>query len=915
MIRCKFLGRCLAALFVGVIWTSAYSEDSAKTTNTVQLDGNDYNVVLMDDVFQGDAVALPDNLTLQRVFVGKNGVPVTAGSTGVEVYRNVLGPIYSPGGVNGLIADDVQTTAANGCDMSYLEIAVFGGGNGTGPGFNVTQLKIFDRCPGQAGAVVLVDLLDGTPLSLPNNAGFLLTFDLELEVVSIPSDFWLGMAFSTAQAGWIGGASPTIGTSLNVIDVPTIRCNAVFSNPALYASMYADVFCATAETFFVGYKSEAPSGIFFGGGGCTSPATLGGCGDGINVNVNCEAGADDINPTVPNCQLRGYTVNVAGLGGAYDIEFELWTDDDSVADTGAPLAPIPGTRGCYHGAGNGFLEQAAFVFDGSVVLPPKFWLVWADNNLDAGPIESAALAEIGFSGDFFAIFDRGENPPAWDPNFFFNGCTDGDGDECGSFHITVQCLGVEPTGACCSGAGGTCSDNRLIGECGGGRWQPNVTCAAALFNPPCGTTACCKVDPNDSNQTVCDNVNPVLCVADGGDSTPGQFCATVECGFPGCIAAEGSCLTDHGTPGCMNNECCNLVCDVDPFCCNNMWDDTCVGTAEQVCPPQPPANDNREDAIEIQLGSTPFSTLSTTTDGPALPQSCSSGGSVTLGHDIWYEFNAQSTGLLTIDLCTGTDYDSRIAVYDSCIGAPNMVVSCDDDGCDPDPGTDPGIFTSISMLPVSAGQCYLLRVGGFGLGESGTGTIMMSENTEACPTSGSVAYVDPPSGVVDARQPHPVSSTTPRQGIRTFNVNAPTASNPIMCFELCETDDEGAPNTILTVLDPPGSYDITFTRTISVGAVSTLNYTGTNATGTFTSHPGNVNGNAVAGADDVLSLMNCLQGSIPSVDCPFGLYSADIDQNGARSVLDLARLLDVLNGAGALTPWNNTQKPASAGCP
>jgi hypothetical protein len=34
-------------------------------------------------------------------------------------------------------------------------------------------------------------------------------------------------------------------------------------------------------------------------------------------------------------------------------------------------------------------------------------------------------------------------------------------------------------------------------------------------------------------------------------------------------------------PAC--DECVWYICDVDPYCCNNEWDDICVGEVTGVC--------------------------------------------------------------------------------------------------------------------------------------------------------------------------------------------------------------------------------------------------------------------------------------------------------------------------------------------
>ncbi|MBL9121790.1 MAG: hypothetical protein JNL80_17935 [Phycisphaerae bacterium] len=46
----------------------------------------------------------------------------------------------------------------------------------------------------------------------------------------------------------------------------------------------------------------------------------------------------------------------------------------------------------------------------------------------------------------------------------------------------------------------------------------------------------------------------------------------------------GSCFVPHG-PGCSDESCCNVVCQIEPFCCEGAWDAYCVGLANQSCAP------------------------------------------------------------------------------------------------------------------------------------------------------------------------------------------------------------------------------------------------------------------------------------------------------------------------------------------
>lgn len=53
-------------------------------------------------------------------------------------------------------------------------------------------------------------------------------------------------------------------------------------------------------------------------------------------------------------------------------------------------------------------------------------------------------------------------------------------------------------------------------------------------------------------------------------------------GVPVCPNNSHDCCT-QGTPGCCDEECCNTVCGIDPFCCAVSWDAICVGEAQSFC--------------------------------------------------------------------------------------------------------------------------------------------------------------------------------------------------------------------------------------------------------------------------------------------------------------------------------------------
>ncbi|MEE9295661.1 MAG: carboxypeptidase-like regulatory domain-containing protein [Phycisphaerae bacterium] len=68
-----------------------------------------------------------------------------------------------------------------------------------------------------------------------------------------------------------------------------------------------------------------------------------------------------------------------------------------------------------------------------------------------------------------------------------------------------------------------------------------------------------------------------------------DYVATLTCNVPcelppgPCDDAAGDCCQSNGTPGCEDPDCCEIVCAIDPFCCDMTWDGICAGEAEDLC--------------------------------------------------------------------------------------------------------------------------------------------------------------------------------------------------------------------------------------------------------------------------------------------------------------------------------------------
>jgi len=289
-------------------------------------------------------------------------------------------------------------------------------------------------------------------------------------------------------------------------------------------------------------------------------------------------------------------------------------------------------------------------------------------------------------------------------------------------------------GACCDDANGTCTANTTSAACfqNAGRFFEGATCSAC-------TASCCTpnnngtpANPND-DFTQCQEKSYSNCTSGGGVIYPPNSCSTppFSCPRAQCINGVGSCLGTHANGGCDNLDCCDSVCDVQPSCCTSGWTAACVSLAGSLCS----VGDDCEDAIPIFEGVTLYNNNSATTDGPP---DCTNGDDLVGTKDLWYVHTATCSGNLTVSLCTGTDYDATLQVYQGTSCSPlGTQLNCADDTCGI--GGGPPVVTR----SVTLGQDYLMRVGGWG-DDTGSGRIEIT----LVPTQGGPDCQ--PNGLADA---------------------------------------------------------------------------------------------------------------------------------------------------------------------
>ena len=136
------------------------------------------------------------------------------------------------------------------------------------------------------------------------------------------------------------------------------------------------------------------------------------------------------------------------------------------------------------------------------------------------------------------------------------------------------------------------------------------------------------------------------------------------------------------------------------------------GVISIICDSEPPIslnNNNCQNAKPIgNVTDMAFNTSNATFDGP---------GRCMTSPNIWYIYTATCTGEATVSLC-GSGYDTKLAVYNGggCNPSQSRLIECNDDYCG---------WQSEITFDVTAGQQYLIEVGGFG-DNTGQGLISVS---------------------------------------------------------------------------------------------------------------------------------------------------------------------------------------------
>ena len=161
----------------------------------------------------------------------------------------------------------------------------------------------------------------------------------------------------------------------------------------------------------------------------------------------------------------------------------------------------------------------------------------------------------------------------------------------------------------------------------------------------------------------------------------------------------------------------------------------------------------------------------------------------------------------------------------------------------------------------------------------------------------------PPSGAIDARQPHALDDPLVRFGwteiILTFECHIADPSP--FDFVLSASDSgRGAPEVENVVLLDGHSVRLELSRPLDPGAWTVVTHEPTGERVCFGYLPGDVSGDGLTAISDIAALIDSIN-RVEGLSRPS--YAADIDRSGVIGPQDVLRLIDLLNGAATLDPW------------
>ena len=185
---------------------------------------------------------------------------------------------------------------------------------------------------------------------------------------------------------------------------------------------------------------------------------------------------------------------------------------------------------------------------------------------------------------------------------------------------------------------------------------------------------------------------------------------------------------------------------------------------------------------------------------------------------------------------------------------------------------------------------------------------MVSVIVDGTPTANENVQIiesNPPDGAIDARQPSDPdgSDVSGWDSIElTFDGNVAELAPEDFVISVNPTV---RPPEIVSVVTDGNTATLEYSDVIPLEAWTTIMLV-SNGTNTRIGYlPADVNNDGLSNANDVLALIDALNG----VGDSLAIYQTDIDRSGETNPNDVLRAIDLLNGAGAYDVWLGAALP------
>ena len=382
---------------------------------------------------------------------------------------------------------------------------------------------------------------------------------------------------------------------------------------------------------------------------------------------------------------------------------------------------------------------------------------------------------------------------------------------------------------------------------------------------PCDVVACCK--PGG----LCEEISTAQCLADGGMPLDTDICVPDMCVAGACCYDDGECLdtVQYECDALAGTLVAGAICASDPCaegaCCYGGG--VCLETIRGEC-----------DALMGTL----------VADATCDPDPCNVKACCKAG-DVCEELTPadcidEGGTPLDADICEPGICVAGACCYDGGTCGEMLQYACDDLSgtllpgltCDPDPCLVPALISSV-----------------------------------------------PEDGLIDARQPHPLTSLTPLQGFSVIQVcfdlpvfDAGGEALAVDDFTLVETPEQVDPVPAVTaVVDLGGNcFEVQLERPITPGVWTTIIANVYSESGLAIDPaadridigflPGDVDGSGGSTAVDITILVDALNGVIVLPES-----ATDIDRSGQTTPNDIIQEIEVLRGAETFTEWFGTFLP------